>query len=525
MKKIWYILLLLLVVGAGCKDDWDNYYGEEEDDRSAGAKVSLLEALQLKPRYSKFVQLLKETGLDKQVGSERVLTLWVPTDNYLTEEIMSLDSINKRRFVLNHMNTLALYKTKLATKYEIETLAGKYVQISGLGNNTTIEKLKITQFDQVCSNGVIHEIAGVMMPLKNVMEYLLECGEDFSIYRDSLLAYNDTVFRPDLSYAIGVNEVGQTLYDSVFDITNSLLRNVDFADEKFSSTLFLPSNEVIEDMIGELNTFYSGLGLQATHADTLAAYDFIIKASFLGSELTNLSGRKYIYTSGGKTLRLDKQLISTNYDKCSNGVVYRYEKAYVPRGQFMKKVDFVVPSLFELPEEQWSEYYQLSSGGTLNNNKTGDAGDFKSNLFADSKQPNDHFLSVKAEKGEWVELTILQKTLAGKIEPAKLMPGKYQLKAWGYSWDAANVKVYVDGKSQLYSAKGLDAYRNGLVIPMGQRSQAFGMEAGLQIMCDTVEIGIHPNHNVIRLESAGSGQMKNSIKVREILFEPVGENY
>ncbi len=220
------------------------------------------------------------------------------------------------------------------------------MQIAGSGNNTTIEKLKITKFDQVCTNGVMHEIAGVMMPLKNVMEYLLECGDDYSIFRDSLLAYNDTVFRPDLSYAIGVNEVGQTLYDSVFDINNTLLKSVDFADEKYSSTLFLPSNEVIGEMIGELNVFYDGLGLKTTHTDTLLAYNFILRASFLGSELTNLSGRKYIYTSGGKTLRLDKQLISTNYDKCSNGVVYKFERAYVPRGQFMSKVDFVVPSLF-----------------------------------------------------------------------------------------------------------------------------------------------------------------------------------
>lgn len=525
MKKIWNVLLLLLVVGAGCKDDWDNYYGEEEDDRSAGAKISLWEALQLKPEYSKFAELMKETGMDKEAGSERVLTLWVPANRFITDEIMTLDSVDKRRFVLNHMNTLALYKTKLATKYEIETLAGKYVQIAGSGNNTTIEKLKITKFDQVCTNGVMHEIAGVMMPLKNVMEYLLECGDDYSIFRDSLLAYNDTVFRPDLSYAIGVNEVGQTLYDSVFDINNTLLKSVDFADEKYSSTLFLPSNEVIGEMIGELNVFYDGLGLKTTHTDTLLAYNFILRASFLGSELTNLSGRKYIYTSGGKTLRLDKQLISTNYDKCSNGVVYKFERAYVPRGLFMSKVDFVVPSLFELPEEQWADYYQLSSRGVLNDEKTGDAGDFSRNLFADSKQPNDVFLSVKAEQGEWVELTILQKTLAGKVEPAKLMPGKYQVKAWGYSWNAANVKVYIDGKLQKYSAKGLEAFRGGTVIPMGQRQQAFGLDDKLQLMCDTVEIGIHPSYNVIRLEAAGSGSMKNSIKVREFLFEPVGENY
>lgn len=44
MKNIWKILLLLLVVNVGCKDHWDDFYGEEEDERSAGAKITILEA-------------------------------------------------------------------------------------------------------------------------------------------------------------------------------------------------------------------------------------------------------------------------------------------------------------------------------------------------------------------------------------------------------------------------------------------------------------------------------------------------
>ena len=49
MKNIWKILLLLLVVSAGCKDHWDDFYGEEEDERNAGAKITIFEALQEEP--------------------------------------------------------------------------------------------------------------------------------------------------------------------------------------------------------------------------------------------------------------------------------------------------------------------------------------------------------------------------------------------------------------------------------------------------------------------------------------------
>lgn len=531
MKKIFNIMLLLSVVVAGCKDDWDDFYGSENDDRSAGGDRSIMELLESRPAYSKFVQLLNETGIDKVVSSDRVLTVWVPANRFITDEIMELDSIDKRRFVLNHMNPLALYRIKLATKSELETLAGKYVQIARSNNNTTIEKMRVSRFDQACTNGVVHEIEGVLMPLKNVMEFLLECGDEYSIFRDSILSYNDTLFRPDLSYALGVDTVGQTLYDSVFDINNTLTKNVKFGDEKGHCTLFLPSNDVIKEMIEDLGTYFEALGMQPTASDTLKAYEFILKGSFVGSEMPNLTGLKSVNTAGGMKLRFDKQLISTDYDQCSNGVVYKFEKAYVPRGQFMTKVDYQLPYLFELPEEEWTNYYHMSNGRVLIDSvSTGDLTvDTAACLQMDSRYPSpDRICMVmRMEKGEYAEFTILQKTLKGEIKPAKLMPGKYSVKAQGNSWTGGNMMFYIDNNLQNYSSsdEASEAFRGGTVIPMGQRG-VFGVEGGIKIMCDTVEIGVYPGNNVIKIEATGTGGGPvNLIKVGRLLFEPVGDNY
>lgn len=527
MKKIFNIMLLLSVVVAGCKDDWDDFYGSENDDRSAGGDRSIMELLESRPAYSKFVQLLNETGIDKVVSSDRVLTVWVPANRFITDEIMELDSIDKRRFVLNHMNPLALYRTKLATKSELETLAGKYVQIARSNNNTTIEKMRVSRFDQACTNGVVHEIEGVLMPLKNVMEFLLECGDEYSIFRDSILSYNDTLFRPDLSYALGVDTVGQTLYDSVFDINNTLTKNVKFGDEKGHCTLFLPSNDVIKEMIEDLGTYFEALGMQPTASDTLKAYEFILKGSFVGSEMPNLTGLKSVNTAGGMKLRFDKQLISTDYDQCSNGVVYKFEKAYVPRGQFMNKVSFPVLSLFELPEEEWVNYYHTSNGVVLIDSTSRDSKDTICNVFVDGNYVNYPCLMVKAKKGEYIEFTLLQKTLKGEVKPAKLMPGKYQVKARGGAYYAANIKFYIDNQQQKYSEYGqAQNFRGGEIFPFGA-----GVGSGLLVnnpatlICDTVEIGVYPGNNVLKLESVGQGSTPESIKVQEFLFEPVGDNY
>lgn len=532
MRKIWNILLLLLVVAAGCKDDWDNYYGEGEDERIAGANQTIWEALQDKPEYSKFVRLLKETGIDQMVNSKQVLTLWLPADESIPEEIMTQDSVDKRRFVLNHLNSLALYKTKLSSKEEIATLAKKYVKVAGSGNNFTVEKVKVTECDKfLCNNGVVHVIGGMLKPLKNIMEYILESGEEYSIYRDSLLAYNDTVFRPDLSYAIGVNEVGQTIYDSVFDIHNLLLKSVDFQDEKEEATLLLPSNAVIQDMMEDMKIYFDALGVEMTRKDTLACFDFIMKASYSGSAWTTLPSRSF-YSGGGKLLKLDKQLISTNYEQCSNGVVYKFEKAYVPRGQFMNTVDFYTLNMFDLPEEEWSKYYQLSYGGTLNNKETHDGANSTDNIFSDNNNAGWKFLSVKAEKGEWVELVLLKKNVLGEIETAKLMPGKYKLTGKGYSWNAANVKIYLNGQSLIYNDPDpqLDgtakSYCHTAIFPMGSRGHAFQYEHdNYKMMCDTIEVGVSPGNDIIRLESNGDGSQGSIIRIRALKFEPVGDNY
>lgn len=505
-----------MVVSAGCKDNWDNYYGEEDDARSAGAKITLWEALKLEPeKYSKFIKLLEETGMARELNSERVLTVWVPTDNYITGDMMNLDSIDKRRFVQNHITPLALYKTKLSTKNEVETLAGKYLNISGGGSQFTVENVKVNSLDHACTNGVYHEIGGALTPLKNIMEFIMEAGPEYSIFRDSLLAYNDTVFRPDLSFPLGVDEVGQTIYDSVFDITNNLLTLTDFRNERDDATLLLASNDVIEDMLTEMNTYLGDLGITMNRTDTLACFKFLMQGSFFRYSIPNFYGIKRIYSGGGQEIRPDKQLISTNYTKCSNGLVYLFEKMYIPRGPLMRKVSHVTVDMFQLPEDQWANFYKISYGGTISNVQ--DNSGETNGIFIDANASDRKFISVKAEAGEWVEFSLLQKNIKAQIEPAKLIPGKYMLSGWFYGYQGAHVKIYLNGAPLTWYKDKSTTFPTG-----GNAEFDYG---AIRKMCDTVYVTPHQGPDVLRLEATGAGSKANCIRVKEFLFEPVGDNY
>ena len=101
-----------------------------------------------------------------------------------------------------------------------------------------------------------------MIPRQNIYEYLLECGDNYSIFRDSLLYFNDTIFRPDLSFPKGVDEIGNTVYDSVFVIENKYFCNssIDIQNEKSEYTLFLPDNNSMKNMLTYMHDYFQQIG-------------------------------------------------------------------------------------------------------------------------------------------------------------------------------------------------------------------------------------------------------------------------
>lgn len=510
MNKIYLLISVFLFAFAGCNDRWDKFYGEEEDDRSAGATSSMYEVLTAHPdRYSKFMELLKKTGRENLLTGNRTLTLWVPHNDYMTDEIMNLDSAGMQRFVLNHFNNLAMYRTKLSTKNELRTLAGKYLEISRSLNGYSIEQMPVIAYDMACKNGVIHEIEGILVPIKNLVEYINESGPDFSVLRDSLWAYNDTIFERELSYPIGVDSVGQTIYDSVFTIKNTLLKSVDPGNEKSSYTLFLPSNEVIEKMLSDTREYFSAIERDFVLEDSLKCFQWVWKATFVYGQIENLNNVKVLTAVGGSELRFNKQIVQTDYEACSNGVVYKFEKLYMPRNGYLEKVDFYPPNLLDVPAEEQPFYYRISDGGLLRRHED------KGVIFLDA--------DLAKDENDWVELKTLSKDKYANILPALMMPGKYKLSGQFYGYRGADTRIFVNGVPQTFQKTGVNYFKTG---QSGDASDLFEYTKTVS-MCDTVVIKEQAGYNMvtIRLENTNAGSTKDRIRVRRLLFEPLKDNY
>src|SRR5690606_2107527 len=117
-------------------------------------------------------------------------------------------------------------------------------------------------------------------PDLSIYEYLESLSDDYSIIRDSILAMNDTIFDMENSIPIGVDPTGNTLYDSVYVISNPIFGETDIRSEFANVTMFLPDNKVIESCFDDLGVLYGQFGKDFLYADSLKAYTWMKEAIF-----------------------------------------------------------------------------------------------------------------------------------------------------------------------------------------------------------------------------------------------------
>src|SRR5690606_24504931 len=135
-----------------------------------------------------------------------------------------------------------------------------YLSVRKEGEVVRVGDAQVVKGNQLCKNGVVHEINQLLTPDQSLYEYLDNLGDDYSIIRDTLLAMNDTIFDPINSIPIGVDPTGNTLYDSVYVITNPIFEKADIRSEFSEITMFLPRNQVIENCFNDLGLLYDQFG-------------------------------------------------------------------------------------------------------------------------------------------------------------------------------------------------------------------------------------------------------------------------
>ncbi|MGL5683758.1 MAG: fasciclin domain-containing protein [Marinifilaceae bacterium] len=428
MKNIFKLSILFCLLWSlfACEDTWDKHFKQEGAQGMEISTENLMEYLRSQPQYSRFVQLLDETGVGEELTKNQVLTVWAVSNDQLPE--LPTDAQIRKSIALHHINNMALYYPKLQDGKQVKTLAGKNAYLLATEQGFELDGNLLVKPNQLCANGVIHEINGMLDYKSNLYDVLTECSEEYSLFRDHFLSYSDTLFREDLSFPIGVTPTGQTIYDSVFVIQNPYLNTADLRDENKKFTLFLPNNEQYDDAMTRISSFY---GNMLTKRDSLVFKNWILSAAIHNDEITTYEDNVQLTSAFSRDWRTQYQKVDPNYTTLSNGIHYNMTYLHIPRNLFEQTYNVIHNTMYKkLNAEQKEKYY---TGEGLRKFAT----DFNSCLHSDYDK----------NAPEWsTTYTMLREDRDNGYMPILLPPGKYNIEMSFRAWYLGKHDVYVNGK-------------------------------------------------------------------------------
>lgn len=510
--KARYILLTFVILAMmcwGCQTAWDNYFEEKEETEGVVYPMNLLEYMETKQEYSDFVDLLHETGVAGELAKDQMLTVWALPNDLMPQEISSYNLSEKRRFIRNHINNVALYKSKLDGTRKIHTLEGKVLVTGKDRSFFYIDNCAVIHMNQICKNGVVHEVKGPLIPRKNIYEYMMECGDEFSIFRDTLNGYNDTIFRPDLSTPLGVNEWGNTIYDSVFVIENPFFSKGDLKDEEADLTLMLPSNKAMKQMLINVTSYFDKVQREFTAKDTSEIMSWLIRSVIHSGRIVNYAGVVNRYSVHNLSWRTDKQLVQEDYTECSNGNVFITTSVTYPKSRYMEQVQIQPNYIFfssDMNQKAWASW---TDGVTSAAPTTLDSHEIL-------------YINCKADADAAFTFSSVVKNLYGDIYEVRVMPGFYRLSAsfrTAYSGKIALSVITDDGEEKVVEFdSSSEKYK---YIPIENTSKKDGNNG---LLLDKFEVKAEWGYNPIRFKIANVGK-KDRMTPEYFLLTPTNDNY
>ncbi|MCD7711106.1 MAG: fasciclin domain-containing protein [Porphyromonadaceae bacterium] len=357
MKKLF--LLLLAVCGwTACNDTWDDYYDEgasvsNVDTTMTRLDCSIIEFFQTHDEYSAFYNLLDKVGGVSSLEEDQELTVWA-VNNAIIDSVSAtytegtLDTDTSR--IKYHVNYLGYNKSQMKDGLRLKTLTGIYIAVTVDEAGDIYANTSKVIDTYLLNNGVVYIIDDLMSARLNLYEYIKQLGNDYSMYRDSILAYSVEQFDASKSTPIGVDKTGNTIYDSVFVVYNPLFDTTEINSEFKQFTCFIPNNDVMQACLATMNETYIGIGKAEQEdppspeypylglSDVQLAYNWIKRATiFEGTLSAEEASEDDIYSA------FDKQWKNTDQDgnpvqvidtenpvELSNGRVYWVENLKVP---------------------------------------------------------------------------------------------------------------------------------------------------------------------------------------------------
>lgn len=388
-NKFIYLLAFLAVMFLGAcselsdKDYFKNIETTVNSDELVVVDMSSEEYLSKEPEYSSINELFKSHGIFTSLEQKKQLSTMLVVENSDFQAPTGMES-EIDNAVKAHVSDIAVSPANLKTEgnnMRIMMWHGKYInvdlddaarnegKIAGhiMFGTSVVKKVVKT------NSGYIYVLSSLLNIPKSIYDYITNLDDNYSILRDSILASGTKEFDKKNSKPIGVNDEGNTVYDSVFIYKNThfLEKNFDLSSESLTATLLLTSNAVVEEAIADAKARLQKWGLwDEWNAERQYNFEYtmrhwIMDAAFFDKKLTpeilqSKDEENDMLTSiFSKYWKTSVQQINPTPIELSNGIAYQVTRLHIPNNVLIwrLKEDF---SIYEFcSAEQKESFFQM----------------------------------------------------------------------------------------------------------------------------------------------------------------------
>lgn len=391
MKRNKFIYLLafsaVMLLGAcselSDKDYFKNIETTVNSDELVVVDMSSEEYLSKEPEYSSINELFKSHGIFTALEQKNQLSTMLVVENSDFQAPAGKEA-EIDNAVKAHVSDIAVSPANLKTEgnnMRIMMWHGKYInvdlddaarnegKIAGhiMFGTSAVKKVVKT------NSGYIYVLSSLLNIPKSIYDYITNLDDNYSILRDSILASGTKEFDKKNSKPIGVNDEGNTVYDSVFIYKNThfLEKNFDLSSESLTATLLLTSNAVVEEAIADAKVRLQKWGLwDEWNAERQYNFEYtmrhwIMDAAFFDKKLTpetlqSKDEENDMLTSiFSKYWKTSIQQINPTPIELSNGIAYQVTRLHIPNNVLIwrLKEDF---SIYEFcSAEQKESFFQM----------------------------------------------------------------------------------------------------------------------------------------------------------------------
>lgn len=391
MKRNKFIYLLafsaVMLLGAcselSDKDYFKNIETTVNSDELVVVDMSSEEYLSKEPEYSSINELFKSHGIFTALEQKNQLSTMLVVENSDFQAPAGKEA-EIDNAVKAHVSDIAVSPANLKTEgnnMRIMMWHGKYInvdlddaarnegKIAGhiMFGTSAVKKVVKT------NSGYIYVLSSLLNIPKSIYDYITNLDDNYSILRDSILASGTKEFDKKNSKPIGVNDEGNTVYDSVFIYKNThfLEKNFDLSSESLTATLLLASNAVVEEAIADAKVRLQKWGLwDEWNAERQYNFEYtmrhwIMDAAFFDKKLTpetlqSKDEENDMLTSiFSKYWKTSVQQINPTPIELSNGIAYQVTRLHIPNNVLIwrLKEDF---SIYEFcSAEQKESFFQM----------------------------------------------------------------------------------------------------------------------------------------------------------------------